>query len=153
MEVTNISGDELILGALSSYRWLLPGGLRAAIGPAELDLITGESEWCGRTAGSATRYAATCRRCPSAAHQLSSKSAHSARVLGSWSTGGALPAGVLATRDDSFALAWQVEHNGAWRWDLADQPAGLTLTLSGPTDADHQWQYQPGRPSERFRPP
>ena len=86
----------------------------------------------------------------SAAHQLSSKSAHSARVLGSWSTGGALPAGVLATRDDSFALAWQVEHNGAWRWDLADQPAGLTLTLSGPTDADHQWQavLQPG---ETFR--
>jgi alpha-galactosidase len=32
-----------------------------------------------------------------------------------------------------------VEHNGAWRWDLVEGAGGLTLTLSGPTDADHQW--------------
>jgi alpha-galactosidase len=56
---------------------------------------------------------------------------------------------VLAARDDSFALAWQLEHNGRWRWDLAEESAGLTLTLSGPTDADHQW-LAVLRPGETF---
>jgi alpha-galactosidase len=151
VEVTNISGDELILGALPSLSLAVTGETAgAAIGPEELDLITGASDWCGENRWQRHPVRGYLPALSSAAHQLSAKSAHTARVLGSWSTGGALPAGVLAARDDSFALAWQVEHNGAWRWDLAEDPAGLTLTLSGPTDADHQWQavLQPG---ETFR--
>jgi alpha-galactosidase len=140
VEVTNIGEDELSIGALPSLSLPVSGlAAGAAVGPEELDLISGASEWCAENRWQRHPIRAYLPALSSIAHHVSAKGAHSARVLGSWSTGGALPAGVLAARDDRFALAWQVEHNGPWRWDLAEEPAGLTLTLSGPTDADHQW--------------
>ena len=36
----------------------------------------------------------------------------------------------------ALALAWQIEHNGAWRWEIGEDTAGGYLALSGPTDAD-----------------
>jgi alpha-galactosidase len=147
VQVTNIGEDELSLGALPSLSLPVSGeAAGAAVGPEELDLISGVSDWCAENRWQRHPVRAYLPALSSIAHQPSAKGAHCARVLGSWSTGGALPAGVLAARDDSFALAWQVEHNGPWRWDLAEEPAGLTLTLSGPTDADHQWlaTLQPG---------
>ncbi|MBL0888607.1 alpha-galactosidase [Myceligenerans sp. I2] len=41
-------------------------------------------------------------------------------------------------------MAWQVEHNGAWRAELsvrlaADDAEALVLGLFGPTDDDHSW--------------
>jgi alpha-galactosidase len=147
VQVTNIGEDELSLAALPSLSLPMSGeAAGAAVGPEELDLISGASDWCAENRWQRHPVRAYLPALSSDAHQPSAKGAHSARVLGSWSTGGALPAGVLAARDDSFALAWQVEHNGPWRWDLAEEPAGLTLTLSGPTDADHQWlaTLQPG---------
>ena len=150
VKVTNIGSYELSLGALSTLSLAVTGDIAGvAIGPDELDLITGASDWCGENRWQRGPVRDHLPALSSAAHRLSPKGAYSARVLGSWSTGGALPAGVLAARDDSFALAWQVEHNGAWRWDLAEEPAGLTLTLSGPTDADHQW-CAVLRPGETF---
>ena len=147
VEVTNIGEDELSIGALPSLSLPVTGvAAGTAVGPEELDLISGASEWCAENRWQRHRVRRYLPTLSSVAHQVSAKGAHSARVLGSWSTGGALPAAVLAARDDRFALAWQVEHNGPWRWDLAEEPAGLTLTLSGPTDADHQWlaALQPG---------
>ena len=150
VEVTNIGADELSLGALSTLSLAVTGDIAGiANGPDELDLITGASDWCGENRWRRGPVRDHLPALSSVVHRLSPKGAYSARVLGSWSTGGALPAGVLAARDDSFALAWQVEHNGAWRWDLAEEPAGLTLTLSGPTDADHQWNAVL-RPGETF---
>ncbi|HET9650250.1 MAG TPA: alpha-galactosidase [Microlunatus sp.] len=58
---------------------------------------------------------------------------------GSWSTADALPVGVVESEAIGWALGWQVEHNGAWRTEIADLGSGLQLTLSGPTDADHGW--------------
>ena len=150
VEVTNIGDDELSLAALSTLSLAVTGEVGCeAIGPEELDLITGASDWCGENRWQRRPVRGYLPRLSSNAHRLSPKGAHSARAIGSWSTGGALPAGVLAARDDRFALAWQVEHNGAWRWDLAEEPAGLTLTLSGPTDVDHQW-LAVLRPGETF---
>lgn len=154
VEVTNIGGDELSLGALPSLSLPVTGeAAGAAVGPEELDLISGASEWCAENRWQRHPVRGYLPALSSIAHQLSAKGAYSARVLGSWSTGGALPTGVLAARDDSFALAWQLEHNGPWRWDLAEESAGLTLTLSGPTDADHQWLAGRVRPSAQSRPP
>ncbi|WP_308159143.1 alpha-galactosidase [Curtobacterium sp. ISL-83] len=47
---------------------------------------------------------------------------------------------MLQTRaDHGGALAWQIEHNGGWRWEVGEDLEGTSLALSGPTDADHQW--------------
>ncbi len=73
------------------------------------------------------------------------KNAHRWVSTGSWSTADALPVGVIAATEAAWALAWQVEHNGAWRAELAELAGatsgrgGLQLSLSGPTDVDHGW--------------
>jgi alpha-galactosidase len=68
---------------------------------------------------------------------------------GSWSTGEHLPTGVILgpDKDNGRAWAWQIEHNGAWRWEVGERLDGVYLAAFGPTDADHQWQHmlEPGK--------
>lgn len=59
--------------------------------------------------------------------------------ISSWSTGERLPVGVLTTKDGRASLAWQVEHPGAWSWEVAEDLPGAHVAVTGPTQADHQW--------------
>jgi len=79
---------------------------------------------------------------------LASRASFALQQRGSWSTGGHLPMGVLRSRDRS--LLWQIEHNGAWRWELGDQGGALYLVGSGPTDQSAAWMRRLG-PGESFR--
>ncbi|WP_439690563.1 glycoside hydrolase family 36 protein [Curtobacterium sp. SP.BCp] len=70
---------------------------------------------------------------------------------GSWSTGEALPIGVVhssSSADGAYALVWQVEHNGPWLYELGETRRHAYLVLSGPTDQEHQWTavVAPGQP-------
>jgi alpha-galactosidase len=69
-----------------------------------------------------------------------------------WSTARMLPTAVLSNRATGRALAWQIEHNGAWRWEVDDVRTGenaAALILLGPEDLDHQWS-QLLTPGETF---
>ncbi|MFJ3035626.1 glycoside hydrolase family 36 protein [Curtobacterium pusillum] len=67
---------------------------------------------------------------------------------GSWSTGEALPIGVLDASSAPYSLVWQVEHNGPWLYELGETRRNAYLLLSGPTDQEHQWTtvVAPDRP-------
>ncbi|WP_208545146.1 glycoside hydrolase family 36 protein [Rathayibacter sp. VKM Ac-2760] len=59
-----------------------------------------------------------------------------------WTTARALPTGVLEHPVSGRAIAWQLEHNGGWRWEIDNQREGedaLALVLLGPTDLHHHW--------------
>lgn len=80
----------------------------------------------------------------------SSRASFSLGQRGSWSTGGHLPMGILRSRASAGRfLLWQIEHNGAWRWEIGDQGDALYLVAGGPTDQSAAWmrRLQPG---ERF---
>ncbi|MBW8762015.1 MAG: alpha-galactosidase [Microbacterium sp.] len=79
----------------------------------------------------------------------SSRASFAIGQRGSWSTGGHLPMGVLRAGDQPRSLLWQVEHNGAWRWELGDQAGALYLVTSGPTDQSSAWMRRLS-PGERF---
>jgi alpha-galactosidase len=68
---------------------------------------------------------------------------------GTWSTGKHLPVAALSSSRLGAAWAWQIEHNGAWRWEIGEDTASGYLALSGPTDTDHQW-VKVLNPSETF---
>lgn len=68
---------------------------------------------------------------------------------GTWSTGTNLPVGVVESATFGAAWGWQIEHNGAWRWELGEDDADVYLALSGPTDIDHQFT-RVLRAGERF---
>lgn len=65
---------------------------------------------------------------------------------GSWSTGEALPIGLLLA--PAYALVWEVEHNGPWLYELGETRRHAYVLCSGPTDQEHQWTtvVAPGRP-------
>jgi len=44
---------------------------------------------------------------------------------------------------------WQIEHNGAWRWEIGHDTVGDYLSLSGPTHADNGWLRRL-KPNESF---
>ncbi|ROQ41621.1 melibiase [Frondihabitans sp. PhB188] len=114
-------------------------GDAAVSSPDDLLLASAASDWIGearwsrkplREAGLADLRLAE--------HRTGSRGAIVAASEGTWSTSRALPTGVLEAGSGG-ALAWQIEHNGGWRWDIAEDEQGTSLALSGPTDADHQW--------------
>jgi alpha-galactosidase len=68
---------------------------------------------------------------------------------GSWSTAEHLPMGYLENAETGCALAWQIEHNGSWHWELIEQADHLALLVSGPTELDHSW-WKRLAPGESF---
>ena len=86
-----------------------------------------------------------------------------------WSSGIHNPIGAVTRRSSGRTLAWQIEHNGAWHWEVGEKPDwdrgatpiesrvrssepygpprgdhsgdGAYVALLGPEDADHQWTY------------
>ncbi|HYP44319.1 MAG TPA: glycoside hydrolase family 36 protein [Propionibacteriaceae bacterium] len=97
----------------------------------------------------------TCRGCLSTAS------------TSSWSSGAFVPAGAVSNTATGQTLAWQVEHNGSWLWEVGERPAwrarldglpvgspeaagppqedpshdGAYVAVLGPTDQLHQWSY------------
>jgi len=65
---------------------------------------------------------------------------------GNWSTKEYLPMGCLENTETDSCLFWQIEHNGSWHWEIADQDGHLYLQLSGPTETHSHWwkQLKPG---------
>ncbi|BDZ51777.1 hypothetical protein GCM10025867_40180 [Frondihabitans sucicola] len=87
--------------------------------------------------------------------------------LSTWSSGIANPIGAARNRATGATLAWQIEHNGAWTFELGELPAwgaggvpledrlrsdvpfgpprgdhshdGAYVAVLGPTDTLHQW--------------
>ena len=60
-----------------------------------------------------------------------------------WSTGIYQPAGILeaagADCQPAFSLMWQIEHNGAWTWEVGENEPCVHISCSGPEFEDHQW--------------
>ncbi|MFD1829389.1 glycoside hydrolase family 36 protein [Streptomyces desertarenae] len=106
----------------------------------EFDLLYGDCDWVAESRWHRVplREAGLPQTDP-AAHHHASRSRFALTSRSSWSTGEHLPTGAVVARDGSWALAWQIEHNGAWHWEAGETMAGAYVALLGPTDAEHQW--------------
>ena len=64
--------------------------------------------------------------------------------VGSWSSGIYLPMGAAHNRQTNHTMLWQLEHNGAWQWQVGEhkaQGAALSyLSALGPVDSEHHWR-------------
>lgn len=58
----------------------------------------------------------------------------------SFSTQRHLPMGILRRKDQSETWLWQIESNGAWKWELGDYKDSIYLAASGPMADDHDWR-------------
>ena len=67
------------------------------------------------------------------------RGAWSVSSRGAWSTGADLPVAVASSASSALAWAWEIQHNGGWRWEIGADNADYYFAVSGPTDQDHQW--------------
>jgi alpha-galactosidase len=79
----------------------------------------------------------------------SSRGCFPVRSASTWSTGDYLPSGGLEHTGTGHGWAWQVEHNGAWQWQLSDLGPDVYLSAGGPTEPEHQWSVRLA-PGEEF---
>lgn len=58
---------------------------------------------------------------------------------GNWSTKEYLPMGYLENTQSHTGWIWQIEHNGSWHYEIADQNDHFLLNVSGPTEIQSHW--------------
>ena len=76
------------------------------------------------------------------------RSSNAIRVwnTGNWSAKEYLPMGGVSNTKENLHMAWQIENNGSWYWELAEQTNHVYLQISGPTENEsHFFKWlQPG---------
>lgn len=133
--VTNTAESPLVLQAVAS--WSSAIGTIDGIDPiGDWQLVSGRSDWLAEGQWSTTGLRELFPRLSEHLTGHNPRGSHSAVSTGTWSTGAALPTGVVASETRRLAWAWQIEHNGAWRWELGEDTPGAYLALSGPTEID-----------------
>ncbi len=145
-EVSSLGDREHVLDAVSSFAtgaFLTDSGRTVD----DLSLVHADNDWAAesRWRTDALRDIGLARIDREAQHHPPRTRAV-VQNRGSWSTGEALPIGVLQT--DGYALVWQIEHNGPWLYEIGETRRHAYVLLSGPTDQEHQWTatVAPGRP-------
>lgn len=81
-----------------------------------------------------------------------SQATFSLQNRGSFSTGSHLPMGILESNSNSDTWAWQIEHNGSWRWEIGDYKDSIYIAAGGPNKVDHDWSHTL-QPRESFTTP
>lgn len=65
---------------------------------------------------------------------------HMVVSTGTWSTGTAAPLAVVESQRFDLTWLFQIEHNGAWRWEINDDTTDGAIALAGPTSENHAWE-------------
>jgi alpha-galactosidase len=115
-------------------------GAPAEIDVDGLDLLSAQNDWLaeGRWQTSSLRSAGL-PQLNIDAHSSDPRGALAHVSTGSWSTEAGMPVGGLVDRVSGLAWAWQVETNGAWRWEIGESSSGAYVALGGPNSRDHDW--------------
>ncbi|KFI64257.1 glycoside hydrolase family 36 protein [Bifidobacterium cuniculi] len=136
--------DQYPVEAVSSMNVTLPMAA-ARLDDSQALVYCAQSSWCLENAWTCQPLRATALR---GHDQLGVPSASTAHLVfassSTWSTGEFLPTGIIsgvneALPDSSFSFMWQIEHNGAWEWEIGENNPGLRVTAYGPEYVDHQW--------------
>ena len=156
-----------VLWAVTSFA--TGGGISDAVN--DLDVWRADCTWAAEN-----RWAAQPLRAPGLvatqpqAPGETIRSCISAFSTSTWSSGAYVPAGAVRNRRNGQTLAWQLEHNGAWLWEVGERPGptdglndrpvgsdeaagppshehrqdGAYVAALGPTDTLHQWSVTVG---------
>lgn len=138
--LTNDGSEPVVIDAVTSF---LCGGIADAdgVGPAaDLDVLWAENEWLAEGRWQCRRFRDAVPDTGRTLNPANPRGAFGFTSTGSWSSDTYLPMGALVNRRTGQCWAWQVEHNGAWHWQVGEAAGGAYVALVGPTAAEHQCQ-------------
>ncbi|MCI1018998.1 alpha-galactosidase [Microbacterium sp. C5A9] len=138
------AAEQVVVTAVSSATVGIGSGPHAG---EEYDLLTARSEWLAENRWHRRALADELPPLSLPIHAQDGRGHATLTSHGAWSTGEHLPVGALVHRDGS-ALAWQIESGAGWHVDLSQGLEGLTLSLLGPTDLEHQFAHVLGQGDE-----
>jgi alpha-galactosidase len=137
--ITNVGSEPVVLRSVTSWVSGLGGPTVPGNPLGDWTLVSGTSDWLAE--GRWTRQPLT-DLLPGLDEALTGhnpRGSHRQASGGTWSTGRSLPMGILESKALGLAWMWQVEHNGAWRWEVGQDTDGPWFAACGPTDADAHW--------------
>ncbi|HEY5981528.1 MAG TPA: glycoside hydrolase family 36 protein [Microlunatus sp.] len=150
--VRNTSDDDRIVQMISS----LALGCVLDDGESLDDLVlhSAQNSWCAESRWSSVRLRSDegLGRIAPPDWDIESRSYRAAVSTSTWSTGSVLPTAMIDNTVTGRALAWQIEHNGAWRWEVDGRWMGVdevAVIAGGPNDVDHHWTIRLA-PGEEF---
>jgi alpha-galactosidase len=141
VRLTNSGDEPITVESVSSF---LGSGIAGPDGDlSDLDIHWAENDW---QAEARWRSRSFRDALPALSEHLGagrSRGRFAVTNVGTWSSGGHLPMGALVNRRTGHALLWQIEHNGAWHWQVGEHmgtgASTSYLAVLGPTDIEHQW--------------
>ena len=147
VRVRNTSNRPVVLRQVTSWSAYFGHTVGGASTFDNWDLVHGSSDWLGEGRWSTDHLRGL--QFPEIAADLTGHNPRGELAYvssGTWSTGKYLPVAMLVSPTDKFAWGWEIEHNGAWRWEIGEDTADGYFSVSGPTDLNHQWTeiLQPG---------
>ncbi len=147
---------------IESVTSLLAPGLAGPGGRLDdVDLWWAENEWLGEDRWHSRPFRDALPDLGLAAHgNTDPRGMFGLTSQGSWPSGAFVPMGAAVNRRTGHTWLWQVEHNGAWHWQVGEKPLRPAprggeggsdgyLALLGPTYSEHHWQAVLG-PGETF---
>jgi alpha-galactosidase len=160
IRLTNSGGIPVTVESVSSF---LCGGLSSGDGPddiAGLDVLWAENDWLAEARWQRRGLRDALPDLNRRAHGADPRGRFGLTSVGSWSSGTYLPMGAMVSRRTGHAWAWQIEHNGAWHWQVGEcthrgvadgsgpgrrhaptgPVTGAYLALLGPAEGEHHWR-------------
>ena len=144
--VTNMGLEPVLLDSVTSWSstFGLPADAAESAEPdlGDWDLLEGRFDWLaeGRWHRKPVRDLI-----PAIGQELTEvdpRQSHQVVSTGTWSTGTNVPLAILESEKQQLAWLFQIEHNGAWRWDVQDNTSDGCVALSGPTNENHSWSEE-----------
>jgi alpha-galactosidase len=134
VRLSNRSQDPVTVESVTSF---LCGALPGA---GDLDVLWAGNDWLAEGRWQRRPLREVLPDLIGPAHRGASPRGRFGRTsLGTWSSGTYLPMGGLVSRRTGHAWIWQIEHSGAWHWQVGEHARGVYLALLGPADLEHHW--------------
>jgi len=147
-DVHNCGGDAVVLEYVSSFA--LTGVVKEGLGSWDRKsrLHTGHNTWQREAQWKAYSLPELGLH-PADRHAGFSLKRIAVSSSGTWPASNYLPVGLLENTETGTFLAWEIEHNGSWLWEISDVCSRLYLQLSGPAENEHHWSRKL-MPGDRF---
>jgi alpha-galactosidase len=138
----NAGNSPLTIESVSSF---LGSGLAGPGGDLrDVDVLWAENDWQAEARWQVRGFREALPELSSHAQDGRSRGLFAITSAGTWSSGSYLPMGAAVNRRTGHTLLWQIEHNGAWHWQVGEHfgagPTTSYLALLGPTDVEHHWR-------------